>query len=36
MKIIDILNKMAKGKLEDGFIFKWADFVYTYNKKIRI
>ena len=31
MKIIDILNKMANGELEDGFKFNFGD-TYTYNK----
>ena len=33
MKIIDILNKMANGELEDGFKFKHDNDVYKYNKK---
>lgn len=33
MKIIDILNKMAKGELEDGFEFKYDNDTYKYNKK---
>lgn len=33
MKIIDILNKMANGTLEDGFKFKWYGLIYTFNKK---
>ena len=32
MKIIDILNKMANGELEDGFKFCFGDEVYTYTK----
>ena len=32
MKIIDILNKMANGTLEDGFKFCFEDEVYTYTK----
>ena len=32
MKIIDILNKMANGTLEDGFKFVYEDKVYTYIK----
>lgn len=33
MKIIDILNKMANGELEDGFKFKYDNYTYKYNKK---
>lgn len=33
MKIIDILNKMANGELEDGFKFKYDNDTYKYNKK---
>ena len=33
MKIIDILNKMANGTLEDGFKFCFEDEVYTYTKE---
>lgn len=33
MKIIDILNKMANGELEDGFKFCFEDEVYTYTKE---
>ena len=33
MKIIDILNKMANGELEDGFKFKYENDTYKYNKK---
>ena len=33
MKIIDILNKIANGELEDGFKFCFEDEVYTYTKK---
>ena len=32
MKIIDILNKMANGTLENGFKFCLEDEVYTYTK----
>ena len=32
MKIIDILNKMANGELEDRFKFCFEDEVYTYTK----
>ena len=32
MKIIDILNKMANGELEDEFKFCLEDEVYTYTK----
>ena len=32
MKIIDILNKMANGELEDGFKFCFKDEIYTYTK----
>ena len=32
MKIIDILNKMANGELEDGFKFAYEDVVYRYEK----
>ena len=33
MKIIDILNKMANGELEDGFKFKYKHATYTYQKE---
>lgn len=33
MKIIDILNKMSNGTLEDGFKFCFRNEVYTYRKK---
>lgn len=33
MKIIDILNKMANGTLEDGFKFNYDDDTYYYNKE---
>ena len=33
MKIIDILNKMANGTLEDGFKFCFKNEVYTYKKE---
>ena len=33
MKIIDILNKMANGELEDEFKFCLEDEVYTYTKE---
>ena len=33
MKIIDILNKMANGTLEDEFEFKYDNDTYEYNKK---
>lgn len=33
MKVIDILNKMANGELEDGFKFKYDNDTYKYNKK---
>ena len=33
MKIIDILNKMANGELEDGFKFKYDNDTYKHNKK---
>ena len=33
MKIIDILNKMANGELEDGFSFGYEGMIYTYYKK---
>ena len=33
MKVIDILNKMANGTLEDGFKFCFEDEVYTYTKE---
>ena len=33
MKIIDILNKMANGQLEDGFKLKYDNDTYKYNKK---
>lgn len=33
MKIIDILNKMTNGELEDGFKFKYENDIYKYNKK---
>lgn len=32
MKIIDILNKIANGTLEDGFMFKYEKTTYRYNK----
>ena len=32
MKIIDILNKMANGTLEDGFKFAYEDVIYKYDK----
>lgn len=32
MCIIDILNKMADGTLEDGFKFEFRGETYTYNK----
>lgn len=32
MKIIDILNKKAKGTLEDGFKFRFKHFYYEYHK----
>ena len=36
MKVIDILNKMANGTLEDGFKFCFKNEVYTYtNNSIR-
>ena len=33
MKIIDILNKIANGTLEDGFKFKYDSDTYRYNKE---
>lgn len=33
MKIIDILNKIANGTLEDGFKFKYDSDIYRYNKE---
>lgn len=33
MKIIDILNKMANGTLEDGFKFNYDNDTYCYNKE---
>ena len=33
MKVIDILNKMANGTLEDGFEFEYDNDTYKYNKK---
>lgn len=33
MKIIDILDKMAEGTLEDGFKFEFRGETYTYNKE---
>ena len=33
MKVIDILNKMSNGTLEDGFKFCFRNEVYTYRKK---
>ena len=33
MKIIDILNKMANGELEDGFSFGYKGMIYTYYKE---
>lgn len=32
MKIIDILNKMTNGTLEDGFKFCYRDTIFTYDK----
>ena len=32
MKVIDILNKMANGTLENGFKFKYDKTKYRYNK----
>ena len=32
MKVIDILNKMANGELEDGFKFAYEEVVYRYEK----
>ena len=32
MKIIDILNKMANGTLENGFKFEYGKTKYRYNK----
>lgn len=32
MKIIDILNEMANGTLEDGFEFKYSNETYKYHK----
>lgn len=32
-RIIDILNKMADGTLEDGFKFGFRGETYTYNKQ---
>ena len=34
MKIIDILNKMANGTLEDGFKFRYGNEDYKYKKEI--
>ena len=34
MKIIDILNKMANGELEDGFKFRCGNDDYKYKKEI--
>jgi len=31
MKIIDILDKMADGTLEDGFSFKYSNHIWTYK-----
>ena len=33
MKIIDILNKIANGTLEDGFKFKYGNDTYRYHKE---
>ena len=33
MKIIDIINKIANGTLEDGFKFKYDSDTYRYNKE---
>lgn len=33
MKIIDIINKIANGTLEDGFKFKYDSDIYRYNKE---
>ena len=33
MKVIDILNKIANGTLEDGFKFKYDSDIYRYNKE---
>ena len=33
MKIIDLLNLKAEGKLEDGFTFVYGDRIWTYGKK---
>ena len=33
MKIIDLLNLKAEGKLEDDFTFVFDNKVWTYNKK---
>lgn len=33
MKIIDIINKIANGNLEDGFKFKYDSDTYRYNKE---
>jgi len=33
MKVIDLLNKMANGKLEDNFKFCYEDIVFTYGKQ---
>lgn len=35
MKIIDILNKMADGTLEDGFKFKYDDYIWKYEKEYK-
>ena len=34
MKIIDILNKVSNGTLEDGFTFKYDGDTYWYDKKL--
>ncbi len=34
IKIIDILNKMADGTLEDGFEFRYKNKIYKYKKEI--
>lgn len=33
MKIIDLLNLKAEGKIEDGFTFAFDDYVWKYNKE---
>lgn len=33
MKIIDLLNLKAEGKIEDGFTFVYDNKVWTYSKE---